>query len=126
LDAEGAARDHVFAFARIAGKTSFAAPTGSGPAADGRAAIVVVPRLTTALLSDPLAAPIGEAAWSDTTILFPPALHGHKWTCALSRETMASSPDDKLRLAEMFQFYPAALLVSSESEPTASLPSQES
>jgi (1->4)-alpha-D-glucan 1-alpha-D-glucosylmutase len=120
LDAEGAACDHVFAFARIAGKSSFGAPSNPGQTASGGAAIIVVPRLTTALLSDPMAAPIGEAAWADTTISLPAALIDHTWTCALSRETLSPSPDNKLRLAEIFQFFPAALLVSSESETTAS------
>jgi len=109
LAADGPAREHVLAFARIADPSR--EPTENGVLA-AQAAIVVVPRLTAKLASAPRGAPIGAAVWADTAIRLPETLRDRNWMCALTRESMAARDGKSLALAEVLRWFPAALLVS--------------
>ncbi len=116
LFAEGPAKDHLLAFARV-GCTQDVSSSSASPSTDDRchtAAIVVVPRLTTTLVSEPALAPFGGAAWSDTVIQLPDQLSGRTWTCALTREPLRSSTDGQLPMSEVLRSFPAALLLGGD------------
>jgi (1->4)-alpha-D-glucan 1-alpha-D-glucosylmutase len=93
LAVEGARRDHAFAFARRH---------------EGRAVIVVVPRLVAGLVPDADAPPLGERVWGDTRVHVPdePA------RCYRHALTGACVPivDGTLRLADVFGRAPVAFL----------------
>jgi (1->4)-alpha-D-glucan 1-alpha-D-glucosylmutase len=76
------------------------------------AAIVVVPRLTSALVADPAVPPIGEAVWSSTRITLPDSLRDHPWINALTRELVSAPPSGALPLSQLLTTLPVALLVS--------------
>ncbi len=78
LVAEGSAADHVVAFARVRG---------------GRAAVVVVPRLTARL----------DEGWGDTRLSVPPG----NWRCAFTGATRAFT--DNVPVAEPFADFPVVL-----------------
>jgi (1->4)-alpha-D-glucan 1-alpha-D-glucosylmutase len=96
----GPKAEHVFAFARSAGQVQ---------------TLAAVPRLWTRLLSDPFRPPAGRDLWEDTWLeldgidpatrwqdIFTGAIH-----CAVDRAGASS-----LALADLFQFFPVALLVN--------------
>lgn len=121
LTAEGAAKDHLLAFARI-GSVHDVSSTASSLSNGDRlehAAIVVVPRLTTKLVSNAAPAPLGAAAWSDTVIHLPDQLRTRKWTCAMTREPLRSSADGKLSVSDALASFPVALLLSGDRGPAA-------
>jgi (1->4)-alpha-D-glucan 1-alpha-D-glucosylmutase len=97
LEARGARREHVFAFARTDGRTSV---------------IVAVPRLPATLLAGADRAPVGEQIWEDTTIDAPtdaPASYRHVLTGA----TCCACETDggpALRAADVFAGFPVAFL----------------
>ena len=98
LAAEGAAADHVVAFARRDAENEF---------------ITVVPRLVVGLTGKELVDPIGPNVWSDTRLLLPDAEPGTRYRDVFSGETnKASAGDDGavLPLAEVFAAFPFALL----------------
>ena len=61
LTVSGARAAHVFAFARVL---------------EGRAVVVIVPRLTATLLQDPSTPPVGRRVWADTRVLLPESIGG--------------------------------------------------
>jgi maltooligosyltrehalose synthase len=121
LAADGPAKNHLFAFARVAHK-QVNSSASSSPATNDQpphAAIVVVPRLTTTLVSESALAPLGAEAWSDTVIQLPDQLSDRKWTCALTREQLQSSADGKLSVPDALRSFPVALLLSDVRPPVA-------
>jgi (1->4)-alpha-D-glucan 1-alpha-D-glucosylmutase len=95
LAAEGARRDHAFAFARRH---------------EGRSAIVVVPRLVAGLVPDGDVPPLGERVWGDTRIGVPagsPRCYRH----VLTGDCIPVA-DGTLRLADVFATMPVAFLSS--------------
>ncbi len=92
---------HLFAFARVKA---------------GSSAMVVVPRLLTALAWD-LSPPLGEAVWHDTVVLFDGLNSTPGWRNAFTGgRLMASRCDGQsaLKAAEVFGHFPVALLIAEE------------
>lgn len=114
LDVGGTAADHVFAYARVDGplisRTEQTDDDRDRSSTDV-AAIVVVPRLTTGLLPEPAAAPVGEAVWSDTVIPLPEQLKHRQWTSVLTGERVDSTADGELQVASVLQSFPVELLI---------------
>ena len=99
LEAGGARRDHVFAFARAHGD---------------RRLVVAVPRLPATLLADADTTPVGERVWGDTAIVLP-AGAPRGWRQVLTRRCVEARDEDGravLRAAEVFAHMPIALLES--------------
>ena len=99
LGSAGAAREHVFAFARTHGTQTVA---------------VAVPRLTATLLADRDTPPLGEHVWGDTSIDAPaagPASYRHVLTgatvCARRR-----AGERRFHAADLFAGFPIAFLES--------------
>jgi (1->4)-alpha-D-glucan 1-alpha-D-glucosylmutase len=103
LQSSGSACQHLVAYARV--------PTSDDVNQDA-ATIVVVPRLTTTLVSPPQP-PTGAEVWSDTVVHLPPALRDRRWTCSLTREAVPLHDGHQLRVANMLGSFPVALLVGS-------------
>jgi (1->4)-alpha-D-glucan 1-alpha-D-glucosylmutase len=102
LAAEGAAADHVVAFARRDAENEF---------------ITVVPRLVVGLVGKELRDPIGSEVWSDTRLFLPEIEPGTRYRDVFSGETVKALANDDgagLPLAEVFAVLPFALL-----EPTS-------
>ncbi|WP_185983844.1 malto-oligosyltrehalose synthase [Aureimonas mangrovi] len=95
LAVEGKLADHVVAFAR----TDDA----------GRAAIVVVPRMTLALLEGSDALGTVGARWGDTAVRLPADLAGRRYEDALSIDGWFEA-GDSLALADLLDPLPVALL----------------
>ncbi len=104
LAAEGAASEHVFAFARL-GRI---APECEVP---DEAAILVAPRLPAALIADPALAPVGDDVWTDTALRLPDPLRQRTWRCAFTSETFTSGTEGNLKVAQALSYFPAALLI---------------
>ncbi len=100
LQAQGAAADHVVAFARH----------------DADATIVaLVPRLSASLTTPERPWPLGEEAWGDVTIALPEALDAERYRHALTGATVdahAAGQGRVLRAADVFRTLPVALLVA--------------
>jgi (1->4)-alpha-D-glucan 1-alpha-D-glucosylmutase len=94
LAVTGAKARHVVAFARRH---------------EGRAAIAVAGRLWASLGVPAGTAPLGEAAWGDTTLWLAPLGIAATPVNVLTGEAFASG-GERLRLAELFAHFPAALL----------------
>jgi (1->4)-alpha-D-glucan 1-alpha-D-glucosylmutase len=97
LEVAGAQERHAFAFARTL---------------EGTASLTVVGRLL-ASIAPAGVAPVGEASWSDTRILLPPALPRGAYRDVLTGRIVEldggpSAPG--LRLAEVFAHLPVAIL----------------
>jgi (1->4)-alpha-D-glucan 1-alpha-D-glucosylmutase len=98
LVAEGAAADHVVAFARRDAETEV---------------IVAVPRLVVGLTRKELVDPIGQEVWGDTRLLLPDAEPGTRYRDIFTGETIkvsASADGANLPMAEIFAAFPFALL----------------
>jgi len=100
LDAQGTARDHLFAFARTL--------------AD-RHVLVVVPRLVATLVSDVDVPPLGERVWGDTELLLPETLTvPDAYRNVLTDRPVAtrSTPHRPatIRAADVFEHVPIAIL----------------
>jgi (1->4)-alpha-D-glucan 1-alpha-D-glucosylmutase len=97
MAADGARRDHVFAFERRLGD---------------RGVIVAVPRLVATLLSDADVPPLGERVWGDTTIAVSPgspAVFRNILTGACVKVERAGNTPS-VRAADVFDTFPVALL----------------
>ena len=113
IQAAGAHRDCLFAFARLA-----AAPVRSKPASEPAMAITCVPRLVASLTPEGAAPPIGPRAWIDTRIELPPECAGPK----TFREVFTGAILDAdhtggvhtIPAATLFEQFPVALLVPSD------------
>ena len=95
LAAEGAAADHVVAFARRDAENEF---------------IVVVPRLVVGLTRKELVDPIGPEVWGDTRLLLPDAEPGTRYRDVFSGETIKVSASDdgvNLPLARSSPLFPS-------------------
>jgi (1->4)-alpha-D-glucan 1-alpha-D-glucosylmutase len=99
LEVRGGRAAHVFAFARVD---------------EDDAALTIVPRLTTALVSAPADVPAGEAVWGDTEVLLPAEVRGTAWIDALTRRTLASRSPASVRVADACGVLPMALLSRTE------------
>lgn len=98
LDVTGPHAMHVFAFARRHGPD---------------AALTVVPRLTTTLVPDAAAPPLGEAVWRDTSVVVPADLHREGWTSVLTGEPFATEGERRhIRVANLLGRLPVAMLAS--------------
>jgi (1->4)-alpha-D-glucan 1-alpha-D-glucosylmutase len=98
LAAEGAAADHVVAFARRDAANEF---------------ITVVPRLVVGLTGKELVDPIGPEIWGDTRLLLPDAEPGTRYRDLFTGETIkatASGGGPTLPIAGIFATLPFALL----------------
>jgi (1->4)-alpha-D-glucan 1-alpha-D-glucosylmutase len=98
LEAAGARRDHVCAFARVV--------------AD-EAILVVVPRLVVRLLGRVEEPPLGHAVWGKTRLLLPSALAGRSYRNLFTGEVLtADHREGGLPLGAVFGRFPVALLGS--------------
>jgi (1->4)-alpha-D-glucan 1-alpha-D-glucosylmutase len=97
LAIEGVRQGHVFSFSR-------------GYA--GREAIVVVPRLLSALLPDAETPPLGERVWGDTAIVLPasPASQYHNVLTDACVPLQANADRVTVRAADLFDTFPVALI----------------
>jgi (1->4)-alpha-D-glucan 1-alpha-D-glucosylmutase len=98
LAAEGAAADHVVAFARRDAENEF---------------LTVVPRLVVALTRKELIDPIGSEVWANTRLLLPEAEPGTRYRDVFSGETIKVTAGDDgagLPLSEIFASFPFSLL----------------
>ncbi|REJ88543.1 MAG: glycogen debranching enzyme GlgX [Planctomycetota bacterium] len=109
LATAGPASGHLIAFARL---SEAARGASSGRSAEPHEAIVVAPRLTVELVEDSSAAPIGEAAWSDTRVYLPEFLTSKSLRCAVTHESIEPSVDGSLRVADVLRSFPVSLLIS--------------
>jgi (1->4)-alpha-D-glucan 1-alpha-D-glucosylmutase len=106
LEATGARRDHVCAFAR-----------SSGSAQADAAVIVVVPRLVVRLARESERPPLGPEVWGQTRLLLPPHLADRCYHNLFTGErlTPGNSPGAAgPLLAEVLGRFPVALLLSGE------------
>jgi (1->4)-alpha-D-glucan 1-alpha-D-glucosylmutase len=98
LATSGLLAEHLFAFARRSGNTS---------------AIVVVPRLITRLMADPMMPPDG-AVWKDTQVLLPADYSGLQWQNLFTGEILTEVEHQgslSLRATDLFAHFPIALLL---------------
>ncbi|MBU0750610.1 MAG: malto-oligosyltrehalose synthase [Gammaproteobacteria bacterium] len=77
---------------------------------EGRALIVVVPRLPARLLGDRHTLPVGPAVWQDTTLELPAALADFEWRNVLSGESHGAAGE--LMLGQLLGSFPVALLAA--------------
>jgi (1->4)-alpha-D-glucan 1-alpha-D-glucosylmutase len=94
LEVTGSRAAHVFAFARVH---------------EREAAIAVVPRLTTALVPEPSAPPIGDI-WADTSVNLTGSLGDRYWSNVLTCESATSDGKGGLAMRQVFGRLPVALL----------------
>jgi (1->4)-alpha-D-glucan 1-alpha-D-glucosylmutase len=102
MQAIGARREHVFAFARCHG-------------AD--AAMVVAPRLIARLLPEEQDLPLGEVAWQDTRVLLEGIDPHQGWRNLFTGEPITLTVQEdgpSLAIAEVLTHFPVALLVAGE------------
>ncbi len=101
LDVTGPHARHVFSFARVL---------------DGRAAVVVVPRLTRTLTGGS-APPLGEPVWGDTVVHLPAEVPQHfRPLCGREHGIMREARDQNtLRVGHLLASFPVALLVAEAS-----------
>jgi (1->4)-alpha-D-glucan 1-alpha-D-glucosylmutase len=98
FEVDGAARENVCAYARIAGEST---------------ALIVVPRFLTRLLKNPDEAPFGEAIWGDTGVLLPDEISGTNYRNIFTRDTVKVAEQNgtrKLPVSEVLTNFPVALL----------------
>ena len=104
LEIVGPRSENALAFARVL---------------DDETAIVVVPRLTTSLVSNAGDVPSGPV-WGETAVRLPAPLRGRTWVSPLNWERLAlNGPDDVLPLPRVLDVLPVGLLVTTRAEPTA-------
>jgi (1->4)-alpha-D-glucan 1-alpha-D-glucosylmutase len=106
LETAGPLRDHVCAFARLAG--------------DG-AALVVVPRLVARLTGGAERPPLGPEVWGETRLLLPPRLAGRRYRNVFTAEVLAPSSQEGIpdpHLGTVLARFPVALLWSGGSAPS--------
>lgn len=99
IDAAGPHRDHVCAFLRRA---------------EGRSALVVVPRLLTGLV-EPGAAPVGPGVWEGTALPLPAGSPGGPWHNVFTGEDLGTAGQPgpaALPLADVLAHFPVALLLA--------------
>lgn len=104
LAASGPRADHVVAFARRLART------GGSPA---REIVVIVPRLNHGLTGGATVAPLGEAAWGETTVELPRDAAGVSYCDLLTDTDVAVSTDAgraTIRLADALSTFPIAVL----------------
>jgi (1->4)-alpha-D-glucan 1-alpha-D-glucosylmutase len=97
LDAEGARRSHLCAFARTLGDEQI---------------VIAVPRLASRLVEAP-DWPLGAATWADDRLLVPGEQTGARYRDVLSGEIIGAEARDgqlTLPLAAIFQHLPVAML----------------
>jgi (1->4)-alpha-D-glucan 1-alpha-D-glucosylmutase len=112
LSALGAARDHVFAFARTLGDFHV---------------LVVVPRLVATLAPDAGVPPLGERVWGDTKVVLPPRLgapdaYHHVLTDRCVKVRSVEGTDSSslphgtvtVHAADVFEHFPIAMLTSTK------------
>jgi (1->4)-alpha-D-glucan 1-alpha-D-glucosylmutase len=100
LEATGARRDHVCAFARVGGDTT-------------EAAVVVVPRLVARLAGGTEVPPQGAELWGQTRLLLPAPLAGPTYENLLTGEVLAAASYQGTPgplLASVLARFPVALL----------------
>jgi (1->4)-alpha-D-glucan 1-alpha-D-glucosylmutase len=95
VDVVGPQAGHAFAFARVSGASC---------------ALVVVPRLVATLLNAEERVPLGPQVWGDTALMLPPDLPAARWTNTFTGEVFDTPADRTLRLAQVFNSFPVALL----------------
>jgi (1->4)-alpha-D-glucan 1-alpha-D-glucosylmutase len=93
LAVTGARAAHVFAFARVQ---------------DGRASLTIVPRLTTSLVGDPAAPPVGREVWADTAVVLPATIPEQAWRHLFTGDPIVANGG--IRLSEALERFPVALL----------------
>jgi (1->4)-alpha-D-glucan 1-alpha-D-glucosylmutase len=107
LEAAGAKRDHVCAFARSAGD---------------EAVLVAVPRLVARLVGGAEQPPMGPEVWGTTRLLLPPALAARSYRNLFTGEVLAADNQDgtsSLSLAAALGCFPVALLECSAGQTSA-------
>ena len=92
--AEGEHAGHVFGFIRRWGND---------------AVLVLVPRLTAALVPDADGPPVGRSVWGETAVRLPAEFTG-AWRSVYTGETVRTS-DDVFSVADAFGVFPVALLI---------------
>ena len=100
LEVEGERKEHVVATARCA-------PEGT--------IVAIVPRLTTALVTEGRPLPVGEETWGSTRVMLPVAFARTPFRNVLTGESLAPAEPEKenvLLLSELFGICPVALLVA--------------
>jgi (1->4)-alpha-D-glucan 1-alpha-D-glucosylmutase len=93
LEVVGPRADHIFCFARPAGRS---------------AALVLVPRMIASLVGPSDRPPVGADIWTDTTIDLPPELQAWRWNNIFTGETIG--PGERLQVAHILGTFPVALL----------------
>jgi (1->4)-alpha-D-glucan 1-alpha-D-glucosylmutase len=81
---------------------------------EGKAALVVVPRLLTQLIAWPGELPLGPDVWGDTVLLVPGARPGESWQNTFTGEALRAGERDglaALALGEVFRHFPVALFL---------------
>jgi (1->4)-alpha-D-glucan 1-alpha-D-glucosylmutase len=81
---------------------------------EGKAAVIVVPRLAAKLAGDDLRLPIGERTWRETAVRLPAAL-GNSFCNVFTRKRISTEREGNqftLRLSSVLESFPVALLTS--------------
>ena len=92
LEVTGSQKDHVLAFARIAGNTQ---------------AIVIVPRLIASLVPGGQA-PVGDSVWMNAAVLLPEALRGGGWQDVFGNQERELG-SDRLHVGQALAHFPVSL-----------------
>jgi (1->4)-alpha-D-glucan 1-alpha-D-glucosylmutase len=98
LETLGAHKDRVVAFARVN---------------DGRAVLIVAPRLVAGLLGEMMAPPIGSSVWKDTAIVVPPEFERAAYRNVFTGEIIKTEKSDArpvFMLGQVFDAFPLALM----------------
>ena len=95
LTVEGAAAEHVLAFARISG---------------AQAVITIVPRMCLGLLEGQGTPFVPVERWRDTRVKLPQNLSGQSWLDVTTGETHAAQ--GSLSVGEVLRRFPVAVLAS--------------
>jgi (1->4)-alpha-D-glucan 1-alpha-D-glucosylmutase len=107
LKIHGARGEHLCAFSRHAA---------------GQTLVVLVPRLFGSLMAGDEQLPVGEAVWGDSWVELPPERLPAQWINALTDQTIDTqslAEANGLRLAQVFERFPYALLRAQVMAPAA-------
>jgi (1->4)-alpha-D-glucan 1-alpha-D-glucosylmutase len=98
--AQGAKREHVFAFTRSRGDHE---------------AIVVVPRLIARLLRDQHELPLGASVWNHTSLVLSNNQQQRSWRNLFTGESITAAAHQPVPVAEILAQFPVALLIDKKS-----------
>jgi (1->4)-alpha-D-glucan 1-alpha-D-glucosylmutase len=98
IEVTGVGSRHIFAFARTS---------------ESHAAIVVVPRFCSQLVSEPHSWPCG-CVWKNTSIALPEVTRNRKWRSAFTYSPLTTSAGSTIPVADLLRDFPVGLFIPSD------------